>query len=96
MGVPVVTLPGKTFAGRHSLSHLHAIGLNEFIADSAEDYIDRACSLAANSEALVEWRNTLRDRLLMSPLCDSKRFAGFLGAALNKLFDEIAGVGVSA
>ena len=31
MGVPVITLPGRTFAGRHSLTHLANAGLSELL-----------------------------------------------------------------
>ena len=34
MGVPVVTMPGETFASRHSLSHLTSVGLTELVARS--------------------------------------------------------------
>ena len=40
MGVPVVTLPGATFAGRHSLSHLSNVGLTETVTSSEQEYSD--------------------------------------------------------
>ena len=46
MGVPVVTCPGETFAGRHSLSHLSNVGLTETIAADLAHYVELAVRLA--------------------------------------------------
>jgi predicted O-linked N-acetylglucosamine transferase (SPINDLY family) len=88
MGVPVVTWPGETFAGRHSLSHLSTVGLTEPIADSADDYVERAVELANDLPRLAQWRATLRQRMASSPLCDSRRFAANLLGALRSVWQQ--------
>ncbi|SDH35064.1 tetratricopeptide repeat protein [Roseospirillum parvum] len=75
MGVPVVTLPGPTFASRHSLSHLANAGLGHLAARDAEDFARIAADLVGDPAALAELRAGLRARLLASPLLDHKGFA---------------------
>jgi protein O-GlcNAc transferase len=78
MGVPVVTWPGQTFAGRHATSHLTNAGLTQFIADSRESYIDLAVQWASRIDELTELRLTLRERMQASPLCSARQFAADL------------------
>ncbi len=75
MGVPVVTWPSETFAGRHSLSHLSSVGFTETIAGSLDEYVELAVSLAGDLPRLAAMRAGLRERMAASPLCDGKRFA---------------------
>ena len=75
MGVPVVTYPGETFAGRHSLSHLSNVCLVETIVGSLDEYVELAVSLAGDLPRLAALRAGLRERMADSPLCDGKRFA---------------------
>jgi predicted O-linked N-acetylglucosamine transferase (SPINDLY family) len=75
MGVPVVTLPGRTFAGRHSLSHVSNAGLGELTARDADDYVRIAVQLAEDTTRLRELRRTLRARLQSSPILDAARYA---------------------
>jgi protein O-GlcNAc transferase len=75
MGVPVVTWPGRTFAGRHTLSYLSTAGLTELVADSAADYVARVCALAGDRQRLAALRATLRQRVTASPLCDAEGLA---------------------
>jgi predicted O-linked N-acetylglucosamine transferase (SPINDLY family) len=82
MGVPVITCPGATFAGRHSLSHLTAAGLSELVADDEAGYVDLAVELCTNLDRLSTLRAELRDRVAASPLCDARRVAEQLTARL--------------
>lgn len=75
MGVPVVTCPGQTFAGRHSLSYLSNVGLTETTAGDLDDYVARTVALASDLPRLAEIRANLRPQMAASPLCDGPRFA---------------------
>ena len=68
MGVPVVTWRGRHHAARASASLLTRIGLTDLIAESAEDYVAKAMSLAQDTSRLVELRARQRARFLSSPL----------------------------
>jgi len=74
MGVPVVTQVGSVHANRVGLSILQQVGLAEFAAASLDEY--EACAIGlANDVALVaRLRETLRDRMRVSPLMDGKGF----------------------
>ncbi len=83
MGVPTITLPGETVASRHSATHLHAAGLDEFIATSPDDYVGLVMALADDSARLAEIRAGLRGRVAASPICDAPRFGESLGTLLR-------------
>ncbi|MEI9897812.1 MAG: hypothetical protein WDN28_29140 [Chthoniobacter sp.] len=63
MGVPVVTCPGETFAGRHGLAHLTSAGVPETIARDLDDYVKMAVSLARDPSRLASMRAALRPRV---------------------------------
>ena len=87
MGVPVVTYPGETFAGRHSLSHLSNVGLTETIARDLDEYVELAVSLASDLPRLASLRADLRPRMAASPLCDGPRFAAHFTSIMHDLWD---------
>ena len=86
MGVPVVTLPGEAFAGRHSASHLHNVGLGDWVVETPEHYVAVAERWARDCAALSELRAGLRGRMAASPLCDGPRFARNLEAAFRAMW----------
>ena len=86
MGVPVVTFPGRTFAGRHSVSHLNIVGLVETIAKDKDDYIDISVSLAQDLDRLDRIRAELRERMQKSPLCDGPRFADSFRNSMREIW----------
>jgi len=75
MGVPVVTLLGDRFGGRHSASHLSNVGLSQLIAQDSEQYLKIISDLCTDLPALAKLRAGLRDQMKASPMCDGSRFA---------------------
>lgn len=88
MGVPVVTLPGPTFAGRHSASHLVNAGMPELVANDWEQYINITVGIANDLGSLSVIRQHLRDILLSSPVCDGKRFAKHFSDAMRAIWQR--------
>jgi len=71
----VITWPGKTFAGRHSVSHLTNAGYSQFVADDIDGYIDLAVQWASRLDEFAVIRSQMRDKVRQSTLCDAPRFA---------------------
>jgi predicted O-linked N-acetylglucosamine transferase (SPINDLY family) len=88
MGIPVLTWPGETFAGRHSLSHLSNVGLEETVARDLSHYVEIAVGLARDLSRLAGLRQGLRPRMAGSPLCDGHRLARNLLASLRDPWRE--------
>jgi protein O-GlcNAc transferase len=75
MGVPVVTLVGKTAAGRAGVSILATTGLPELIAYTEDQFIEIASGLAGDAPRLAALRAGLRERFEKSPVMDAAGFA---------------------
>jgi predicted O-linked N-acetylglucosamine transferase (SPINDLY family) len=86
MGVPAVTLAGRTAVGRGGVSILSNIGLPEFIAHDPAEYVRLATDLATDQTRLAQLRAGLRDRLRNSPLTDAPRFARNVEAAYRTMW----------
>lgn len=81
MGVPVLTLCGDRMVSRQGGSMLANLQLGEWIAPTEEAYVSSAARYAADLPVLSQLRQTLRPRLLASPLCDARSFARDLAGA---------------
>jgi predicted O-linked N-acetylglucosamine transferase (SPINDLY family) len=92
MGVPVITCPGETFAGRHALSHLTSGGLTETIAGDLDEYVALAVKLAMDLPRLALLRAGLRTQTAQSPLCDGPRFAANWTRLLRGVWRDWCGV----
>jgi predicted O-linked N-acetylglucosamine transferase (SPINDLY family) len=86
MGVPVITLIGKTVAGRAGFSQLSNVGLPELAATTPEQFVKLAANLAADLPRLSELRRTLRDRTRSSPLMQGKGFAKDIESAYREIW----------
>lgn len=83
MGVPVVTLPGSTFASRHSLSHLTNAGVGDTVAKDERDYLRIAAALVSDADFLAKRRAAMRPTVAASPLLDLDAFAQDFVSALG-------------
>jgi protein O-GlcNAc transferase len=75
MGVPTVTLRGKTAVGRGGVSLASQVGLTQLIADARKQYVKIAKELAGDAAQLAELRQGMRARMLASSLMDAAGFA---------------------
>jgi protein O-GlcNAc transferase len=87
MGVPVVTLAGNTHASRVGVSLLSNIGLPELIAETPDEYVAIAVTLAADVNRLQSLRARLRAAMEQSPLTDAARFTLNLENCYRKMWE---------
>jgi len=86
MGVPFVTRRGDRLVTRQGESLLRNVGLDDWIAEDDEGYIECALRHAADLTRLAQLRAGLRERLLASPVCDAPQFARHLESAFRDMW----------
>ncbi len=75
MGVPVITLRGKSAVGRAGVSILSNVGLPELIAEDVDRYVDLAANIAGDMSRLTALRASMRERMRDSKLMDTATYA---------------------
>lgn len=85
MGIPVLTMMGKSFASRVSSSILINVGLNELITNNISEYTNTAIELALNKNKINNLKNHLKNPNNLRHLFDSKRFTRDLENIFLKL-----------
>ncbi|WP_200930589.1 tetratricopeptide repeat protein [Pseudorhodoferax sp. Leaf274] len=88
MGLPFVTLASRPSAGRLGSSILAGIGHPEWIADTEQEYIDKAAALAADLPRLAALRASLRAEMQQSRLMDEPAFARSVEDAYRQMFQR--------
>ena len=86
MGVPVVTLEGRSHAGRLCASLLHSLDLAHLIAADEAAFVAIAKGLAEDSAALAALRADLRPRMQKSDLRDGPGLARVIEAAYRDMW----------
>ncbi|MFZ2307996.1 MAG: tetratricopeptide repeat protein, partial [Rhodoferax sp.] len=88
MGVPTLTMSGKSFLSRQGVGLMMNAGLPDWIALSADDYLALAVTHATNLEPLSALRASLREQVLASPIFDAPRFAHNFEKALRGMWTK--------
>ncbi len=86
MGVPVITLAGQRYIERQGASILNAIGLDELITSTPDEYIAKAVTLAKDHKQRTELKSSLRELMTNSPLCDGRDLAQALEITYRKMW----------
>ncbi|MHB8743218.1 MAG: O-linked N-acetylglucosamine transferase, SPINDLY family protein [Sulfuricaulis sp.] len=86
MGVPVVSLRGKRHSARVGASLLAAAGFPEWVADTPDQYIAIARTLAQDTNRIASLRAQLRERVLQSRLCTAREYTHAVENAYEKMY----------
>lgn len=89
LGLPVVAMIGDHFVARASFSILSAATLGDLACRGEEDYVERACALAGDLDALAVLRRSMQERLRASALMDEGRYVAGLEAVLEGAWDDL-------
>lgn len=85
MGLPLLTLEGKSFASRVAASLLKACDLPDLITESPETYVNKAVTLAHNPELLHTHRLHLETKRYQLPLFDTASLASDIETAYRTM-----------
>ncbi len=88
MGVPVVTMAGVNHGGRFGKSLLMNLGLGELVANTAEEYVEKAVGMAGDEELLLVLRQNLRDMMRRSPLMNMEQYRKDLTEAYIRIWKK--------
>jgi protein O-GlcNAc transferase len=88
MGVPVVSLRGRTHTSRMGASLLKSVGKEEWLADSDQAYVNNVVRLANDLPARTQWRHVAREQLKASELMDAAGFTRCFEAALLQAWTQ--------
>ena len=96
-GVPVLTVPGPTFASRVAASLVTACGLGDLACRSEDDYVELATALANEPDTLHGIKAHLDANRFSLPLFDAERLARDMDALLTRMHDRhLAGLAPQA
>jgi len=87
-GVPVMTLPGYMPASRVGASLMHSVGLDEFIAADAQDFVRRCAAMASNLDRLAAVRTSMRRRLRACAAGNGALFARDMVALWERAWEK--------
>jgi predicted O-linked N-acetylglucosamine transferase (SPINDLY family) len=88
VGLPVLTLCGKTFASRVGASQLNAVGLNELITLTDKEFEDLAIELANNPKKIQQIKNKLKNNKISKPLFNTKLFTKNIEKAYSIIYEK--------
>lgn len=88
MGVPVITLTEENHRSRVSASILERIGYEQWVAESKENYVSTAVSLAENSAELQSVKSGLRSKMISADLCNEQKFTDAIELVYRSIWQD--------
>jgi predicted O-linked N-acetylglucosamine transferase (SPINDLY family) len=88
MGLPMLTLKGKSYQARMGASIVNAVNLPELITNSPEEYEALAIELGNNPDKMKAIKEKLQANLSTAPLFNTKLFTKNLEAAYTQMYER--------
>jgi len=88
MGLPMLTMKGKSYQARMGASIVNAVNLPELITNTQEEYESLAIELATNPDKLKAIKDKLANNLPTAPLYDTKLFAKNIESAYTQMYER--------
>ncbi len=91
MGVPVLTLISERFSSRHMAAYSHLVGCDDWVTETADDFVRVGVEKANDLEGLAALRGDLRGRFDGSLLGDHVGFARCVEGAYRVMWRRWCG-----
>ncbi len=88
MGIPTLTLTGKTIMSRTGATVMGTVGLGKFIAKDKNEFIEKGIEWSSNILELAFLRQELRERFIQSPAGQPELVTDALSSELRKMWLE--------
>jgi predicted O-linked N-acetylglucosamine transferase (SPINDLY family) len=88
MGVPVISFVGERHGARFGYSILKNLGLEECIASSGDEYVQKAIAFAGDRELLDVLHKNLRTLMRKSSLMDAKQYIEDIEMAYHRMWEK--------
>lgn len=92
MGVPVLTLPGRSVVSRMGFSNMSCLGFQELVVEDLEEYVRKAIDLAEDKVYLEYFRSNVRQRYENTALGNPGIYAAHVESAYLRAIDQRLGV----
>jgi len=89
MGLPVITIEGKSFSSRVASSILHQVNLDDLVTKNVNQYKDLAINIANSNNNYNSIKKKLMNSIKITPLFDSYKFTKNLESIYNKLISDL-------
>lgn len=88
MGVPTLTMPGRSLPGRASAAVNLQMGLNDFIARDVDDFVSKGVQAAGNIAHLAALRAEMRARVENAPMGQPALIAAGVELAMRTMWQR--------
>jgi predicted O-linked N-acetylglucosamine transferase (SPINDLY family) len=88
-GLPILTLCGESFASRVGASLLNTLNMDELIAYSETEYVNKAYNLSINKKRIAELKQELSNPLTISKLFNSNLYVEKIETAYIEILEGL-------
>ena len=93
MGVPVISIRGRTHGARFGASILTNAGVRELVVENDINYVRRAVQLAESPKLIEAYHAGLRTNMKRSPLMDIQSYMRALEDAYVEIWKKFCDIG---